>query len=102
MDLGASTAAFSVKVEDIPENQFYTTTDSTATTYDIMMVAYNTCGSDTITRPVTVEPANIVPFFNVSDTQGCEPLTVDFTDYSNYGANISCREAFATGTHVIL
>ncbi|MEL7426198.1 MAG: PKD domain-containing protein, partial [Bacteroidota bacterium] len=86
--------------EAIPQNQFYTTTDSTATVYDIMMVAYNTCGSDTITRPVTVEPANIVPFFNVSATEGCEPLTVDFTDYSNYGANVSWN--FGDGTTSVL
>ncbi|MEL6970251.1 MAG: PKD domain-containing protein, partial [Bacteroidota bacterium] len=90
----------STSTEAIPQNQFYTTTDSTATIYDIMMVAYNTCGSDTITRPVTVEPANIVPFFNVSATEGCEPLTVDFTDYSNYGANISWN--FGDGTTSVL
>ena len=84
----------------IPEDQVYTTTDSTATIYDIMMIAYNSCGSDTISHPVTVEPANIIPFFNVSDTQGCEPLTVDFTDYSNYGASISWN--FGDGTTSVL
>eukprot|EP00903_Cladosiphon_okamuranus_P000531 g529.t1 len=73
----------------IPENQVYTTSDSSATTYDIMLIVSNTCGNDTIQRPVTVEPANIIPFFNVSTTEGCEPLTVDFTDYSNYGATVS-------------
>ncbi len=84
----------------IPNNQIFTTNDSIATVYDILMIASNTCGSDTIQRPIVVEPANITPFFNVSDTEGCVPLTVDFTDYSNYGAEVSWN--FGDGTTSVL
>lgn len=80
----------------LPANQLYTTSDTSATTYDITLIATNLCGSDSTQHSIVVEPANITPFFNVSDTQGCEPLTIEFADYSNYGANISWN--FGDGT----
>lgn len=48
----------------------------------ITMVAYNGCGSDTATQQITVLPNEVVAFFNTSVTNGCAPLTVQFTSFS--------------------
>ncbi|MEM9919595.1 MAG: PKD domain-containing protein [Bacteroidota bacterium] len=73
--------------EAIPPSQIYTT-DSTTTIYDIMLIATNECGVDTAFTQVVVEPADVRAFFEASDLIGCQPLTVDFTNYSTPGAKI--------------
>ncbi len=73
--------------DSLPGPQSFTT-DSTITNYTITLTAYNDCGFDTAQQVVTVEPADVQSFFNVSTLEGCEPLTVDFFDYSTPGANI--------------
>lgn len=73
--------------DSLPGPQTFTT-DSTITTYTITLTASNQCGFDTAQQVVTVEPADVQSFFNVSTLEGCEPLTVDFFDYSTPGANV--------------
>lgn len=75
--------------DSLPVNQVFTTTDTAATVYDVLLIATNVCGSDSIQRPILVEPSNVTPFFGVDDNQGCAPLTVQFNNYSSFGANVT-------------
>lgn len=63
------------------------TADPDTTSYTIMLVASNECGVDTAYHTITVVPNNVIPFFNTSVTQGCAPLTVNFTQYTLGGTN---------------
>ena len=76
-------------LDSLPDNQIFTTTDTAATTYQILLIATNSCGSDSIQRSILVEPSNVTPFFGVDDNQGCAPLTVQFNNYSSFGASVS-------------
>ena len=76
-------------VDSLPPNQIFTTTDTAATVYQVLLIATNTCGSDSIQKPILVEPSNVTPFFGVDDNQGCAPLTVQFTNYSSFGASVT-------------
>ncbi len=73
--------------DSIPGPQSYTT-DSTIQNFTITLTASNQCGTDTAQQVLTVEPADVQSFFNVSAFKGCIPLTVEFFDYSTPGANI--------------
>jgi len=53
-----------------------------------MMIATNSCKSDTVFTEITVEPANVTASAEVSTDAGCAPLTVDFTNFSTPGAII--------------
>ncbi len=54
--------------------------------YEITLVAENYAGcTDEIRRTITVEP-DILAGFDASDTIGCHPLTVDFSNHSQQGA----------------
>ena len=52
------------------------------TLYDITLTSFNECGSDTLTKQVRVLRNDVRAFFNVDTTRGCQPLTVQFTDFS--------------------
>ncbi len=58
------------------------TTGASDTTYTIMLVVENECGSDTAYHTITVLPNSVTAFFNADQTVGCEPLTVNFTQFS--------------------
>lgn len=79
-----------------PPNQFYTTTDTLTTSYEIILIAENACGSSEARRPVTVEPAEVAAFFSVDEVEGCQPLTVNFADFSTSGTDVFWR--FGDGT----
>lgn len=66
---------------------FYTGTEDT--TYIITLIASNQCGADTIQHSVLVHPNTVTAFFNTDATTGCAPLTVNFTNYSSGGSNIT-------------
>jgi PKD repeat protein len=53
-----------------------------AVTYTIALTASNECGDTTVYQNVTVQPNTIDAFFTPSVTSGCEPLTVQFNDFS--------------------
>ncbi len=73
--------------DSIPPPQTYFA-DTVTLYYNVTLTATNECGSNTITQPVEVDPADVQSFFSASTTSGCQPLTVDFTDYSTLGSNI--------------
>lgn len=58
------------------------TTGANDTTYTIMMVAENECGIDTSYHTITVLPNQVTAFFNADTLVGCDPLTVNFTQFS--------------------
>jgi gliding motility-associated-like protein len=57
-------------------------TDSIPVVRTITLTATNACGVDSATYDVLVLPNTITAFFNTDTTQGCAPLTVNFTQYS--------------------
>lgn len=63
--------------------------DTTVEMYTISLIASNSCGSDTMNQELVVEPEIVNAFFNVSNTLGCMPFTVDFANYSTPGTFIS-------------
>lgn len=65
------------------------TTGNNPTNYTIMLVADNECGSDTAYHTITVLPNTVTAFFNADVTAGCEPLTVNFSQFSQGSTNFS-------------
>lgn len=74
--------------EEEPGSNVYTTDDE-PTDYTITLVAENECGVDTFAYTITVLPNTVTSFFNTNVTEGCEPLTVEFTDFSEGGTIIA-------------
>ncbi|MCB0706361.1 MAG: PKD domain-containing protein [Saprospiraceae bacterium] len=74
--------------DSLPPIQTYTT-DTTITNYTITLIAENQCGADTLSQEVVVHPEAVTAFFNASNTEGCAPFTVEFTDYTGMGTYIS-------------
>lgn len=57
------------------------------TTYTIMLVATNVCGSDTAQKDVIIKTVDVKSFFNTSDVQGCAPFEVEVINFSSVGAS---------------
>ncbi|WP_306643254.1 PKD domain-containing protein [Sanyastnella coralliicola] len=74
-------------LEEPGSHVFYT--DSLPTDYTITLITTNECGVDTFAYTITVLPNTVTAFFNTDTTQGCEPLTVEFTDFSEGGTVIA-------------
>ncbi|MCB9194923.1 MAG: PKD domain-containing protein [Flavobacteriales bacterium] len=72
------------------------TTGTLDTTYTMMLVVQNECGQDTGYHTVTVLPNQVSAFYNTSITNGCEPLTVNFTQLSQ-GSNLFFSWDFGDG-----
>jgi gliding motility-associated-like protein len=63
-------------------------TDTIPTDYTITLIVENECGVDTATQVITVLPNTVTAFFNTSIVEGCAPLDVQFTDFSENGTFI--------------
>ncbi|MCB0760192.1 MAG: PKD domain-containing protein [Flavobacteriales bacterium] len=64
-------------------------TDTIAVDYTITLITTNECGIDTAEYTITVLPNTVTAFFNTNITEGCQPLEVEFTDFSEGGTVIS-------------
>jgi len=64
-------------------------TDTLYRTYTIRLISTNFCGMDTATHDITVKPVQVKAFFNVPNLIGCEPYTVQFTNFATPGATVS-------------
>jgi PKD repeat protein len=53
--------------------------------YEVVLIATNACGSDTVTAEVVVVTPPVAGF-TADDTEGCAPLTVHFTNQSSENA----------------
>lgn len=73
---------------ETPAPQIYVT-DSIARSYSIRLTATNTCGVDSFERKITVRPSATRPFFSLSRTEGCAPLTVSLTNYAAANATVT-------------
>jgi large repetitive protein len=73
----------------VPPAHTYFYSGTNDTTYFITMIAYNHCRSDTTVQSITVYPNTVTAFFNSTNTNGCVPHTVTFTDFSSGGTNVS-------------
>ncbi len=71
-----------------PGSHIYFTGDE-PTDYTITLITTNECGIDTAEYTITVLPNTVTAFFNTNVTSGCEPLEVEFTDFSENGTVIS-------------
>ncbi len=79
-------------IEEIePPVQVYTTADSTITTYPVTLISTNECGSDTLTKWITVYPPDVRAFIELDSLAGCQPLVVHPEDYSTPGAVTSWK-----------
>lgn len=74
-------------VEEPTAHTYYTGTENTD--YTIWLYLENECGRDTANYTITVWPNTITGFFNTNVLEGCEPLTVEFTDHSDGATQIS-------------
>ena len=63
--------------------------DTIPVDYTIYLYLSNQCGLDTAEYTITVLPNTVTAFFNTNVTSGCEPLTVEFTNYSDGATQIS-------------
>ena len=75
----------------------YTTID-TPSTFSIRLIVSNICGSDTSYRKVKVMPNTVKSFFTADIQNGCDALTVQFTDYAMGGQNISWNFGDGSGS----
>jgi len=66
----------------------YINTTRRDTSYKIKLSVLNTCGSDTITKSITVKGNDIFAKYFTDITQGCQPLEVNFFNLSSPGADI--------------
>ncbi len=57
-----------------------TTTGLNISKYNFTLIAYNKCGTDTLTKTITVYPDTVAAGFTASNTRGCSPLKVLFTN----------------------
>lgn len=64
-------------------------TDTVFRTYTVRLVATNFCGSDTFEHEITVKPVEVRAFFNVPNLVGCQPYTVQFTNFATPGAAVT-------------
>lgn len=55
----------------------------TDTVYYVELAAVNTCGTDTLTRPLVVQSKIVEAFYNLDDDSGCAPFDVHFTSNQN-------------------
>ncbi len=70
----------SFSTQQNPSHVFTTPTNDT--TFNVMLIAINDCGSDTTYFPIYVLPNTVTSFFNTNPTAGCAPLDVEFTNFS--------------------
>jgi large repetitive protein len=71
-------------ISDSLFNQVFVT-GAEDTTYTIQLVVANECGTDTAYHTITILPTSVNAFFNTDFTEGCAPLTVNFTNFSAGG-----------------
>ena len=75
----------------LPPSQVYETGDSAITEYPVTLISTNECGSDTLTRIITVYPPDVRAFIGLDSLAGCQPLAVAPIDLSTPGSKVSWK-----------
>lgn len=52
------------------------------TTYILKLIVQNTCGIDSISKPISLQPNQLISFFNTDKLIGCAPHRVQFTQFT--------------------
>lgn len=90
--LGAPTTFFwdmgngNIYTDSIPPAQTYTTLPEQITTYSILFVGTNMCGTDSLIKEVTIYPPDITAFIESPGLSLCQYDTLVLTAYSTPGA----------------
>lgn len=72
--------------DSIPPEQTYTTLPEQIMTYEILFVGTNMCGTDSLTREVTIYPPDITAFIESPGLSLCQYDTLVLTAFSTPGA----------------
>jgi PKD repeat protein len=65
--------------------------------YDVLFIATNECGTDSVLQTITVLPDSIRPFFSIPVNFGCEPFTLFFNNTTAPDSNIIYNWFFGNG-----
>jgi gliding motility-associated-like protein len=71
-----------------PEDHIYYT-DTLPSVYLIIATLTNECGTDIDSTTLTVYPNTLNPFFSVGNTFGCEPFSIQITDFVDTSITVS-------------
>ena len=63
-------------------------TDTLPTTYQVILIATNDCGTDTITKDILVNPTDVNAFFSTDPVTACVGEIICFENFSTFGADI--------------
>ncbi|MDP4266972.1 MAG: PKD domain-containing protein [Bacteroidota bacterium] len=87
---GDSTASYKTNkyTMQFPIKHTYYVNGDKEVIYKPMLIAINNCGSDTISKNITVYPQNVFAFFETDSSSGCQPFTTQFKNYSKGYQNI--------------
>jgi PKD repeat protein len=58
-------------------------TNSAPRDFTVRLIANNSCGSDTSTKIISVNPNSVTSMFTPSSVQACAPADIQFANYSN-------------------
>jgi gliding motility-associated-like protein len=72
-------------------------TDTLPSTYLIIATLTNECGTDIDSTTLTVYPNTLNPFFSVGNTFGCEPFSIQITDFVD--TSITVTYSFGNGDY---
>ncbi len=86
-----------VYTEANPPVQVYTTGEDLISTYTISAIAGNTCGSDTLSKIVTVYPPNVRAFIEKDTFRACAPLRYRPRSFSTPGAVVTWKVYHESG-----
>ncbi|TXF91235.1 PKD domain-containing protein [Neolewinella aurantiaca] len=95
-DMGNGTTG----TDSIPPPATYTTPDDSVSTYEIMLIATNDCGRDTMTRTVTVYPPDVEAFIGLDTIAGCQPWTFQPESFSTPGSALAWEVTNSAGAVV--
>ncbi|WP_116125330.1 PKD domain-containing protein [Lewinella sp. IMCC34183] len=71
---------------------------SEITEYEVKLVVTNSCGADSLSRTVRVQPSDLSVRFTADAEDGCAPLTVNFRNLTRPGSGTSYTWDFGDGS----
>ncbi|MFT6020210.1 MAG: gliding motility-associated-like protein [Saprospiraceae bacterium] len=63
-------------------------TDTIPTVYPVTLIGYNNCGSDTLTKFITINPTDVNAFFSTNQLTACVGEPICFESFSTFGAGV--------------
>ena len=84
-------------VDSVPPTRIFRAEGVDNEYYDILFVATNECGIDSILQTITVLPDSIRPFFSIPVNFGCEPFSLYFENTTAPDSNIIYNWFFGNG-----